>query len=114
MQGWIFTSYVCMGSLLAITGVRQFMIEPFEPAWLNATWFFVQILPLLVTLPALMSGSLRGTFVLCMASLLYFVHGTMVIFEPELRVLGIIEAVFALGLCAATSYIVRGFLNARE
>ena len=111
VQGWIFTSYICMGSLFAITGVRQFFIEPFEPAWLNAAWFFVQVLPLLATLPSLMSGSVRGTFILSMAALLYFIHGTMVIFEPALRVLGIVEAVFALGLCAAASYVVRGLRN---
>ena len=107
MQGWLFSTYLCLGSLFALTGLRQIFIEPLDDLVLNLAWFGVQVLPLLVPLPGVLRGSIRATFLLCMVSLLYFIHGTMVVFEPELRVLGLVEAVFALGLCAATSFVVR-------
>lgn len=107
VQGLMLLTYVCVGSLFAITGVRQLLLAPWDNTLANLVWFVIQVLPLLATLPGLMRGQIRSTFLLCLFALLYFVHGIMVIFEPELRPLGIVEACFALGLCTTTTYLVR-------
>ena len=107
MQGWIFSTYVAMGSLISLTGLRQIFIQPLPDTWLNLIWFVIQILPLLLLLPGLMSGSLRSTFLLCLASLLYFIHGVMACFDPAIRILGAVEIVFSLALCATTAFLVR-------
>ncbi len=73
----------------------------------NIIWFIVQILPLLVTLPGLITGQVRSTFVLCLVSLLYFIHGVLLAFESENVIFGWMEIVFALGLCGSTAMLVR-------
>lgn len=84
----------------------------------NIVWFIVQILPLLVTLPGLITGQVRSTFVLCLVSLLYFIHGVLLAFEPGGQVdlsnalMGTIEIIFALGLCGSTAMLVRKFREA--
>lgn len=107
MQGWLLSSFICLGSLIALTGLKQFLLAPVTDPLPNTLWFIAQILPLLAPLPGLMSGSIRATFVLCMASLLYFMHGVVVCFEPGMVLYGSSEIVFSLGLCATTAILVR-------
>ncbi|MEM7077786.1 MAG: DUF2069 domain-containing protein [Pseudomonadota bacterium] len=107
MAGWIFTNLVMVGSIIALTGLRQFFIDPLGDTTSNAIWFFLQILPLLLPLPGMLSAKLRSSFVMCLVSMLYFVHGVMYAFDPHLQLLSILEIIFALGLCAATTMLVR-------
>lgn len=107
MRGWLFVALLLLGSLVAITGLRQFFIEPLATAHVNVTWFVIQLLPLLLPLPGLLRFKLRSTFVLCMTSMLYFIHGVLIVFDPHMRVLGAWEIFFALGLCAVTALLVR-------
>ena len=44
MQGWLFLTFIMVGSLLGITGLRQFFIDPLPTTPLNAVWFFIQVL----------------------------------------------------------------------
>ena len=96
-----------MGSLVAMTGLRQFLFDALESSGPNVAWFIVQVIPLLVPLPGLLSGRILATFTVCMASLLYFVHGVMAAFDPNFLVYGLFEIGFALGLCASTSMLLR-------
>ncbi len=110
-QGALFICFGLMGSLIALTGLRQFFIAPlpedvFSPV-INTLWFFLQVLPLLVFLPGLLRLQLRSTFLLCLASLLYFIHGVLDLFDPQLIWMGALEIVLALGLCGLTAYMVR-------
>lgn len=107
MQGYIFIAYACVGSLFALTGLHQFFLNPDPSLWVNLVWFALQVLPLVIFVPSLMSGAVRSTLMLCLASLLYFVHGVIVCFEPNGGFLGATEIVFALTLCLVTAYIVR-------
>ncbi len=107
MQEWLFTTYVCTGSLFAIVGLNQFVLFPAPTTIENTIWFGIQVLPLLLPLPATMSGSIKGTFTLCMVSLLYFIHGVLLSFDEGGLAMGLIEITFALGLCAATAFLVR-------
>ncbi len=96
-----------MGSLVAVTGLRQFFADPIENASVNAAWFVIQLTPMLVTLPGVLRGALNPVFILCLASTLYFIHGVMLAFDPELWAFGWAEIAFSLGLCAATAKMVR-------
>ena len=107
MKGWLFIALLLLGSLVALTGLRQFFLEPLASTGTNIAWFIIQLLPLLVPLPGLLRVQLRSTFVLCITSLLYFIHGVLIAFDPDKQLLGGFEIVFALGLCAVTTLLVR-------
>ena len=107
MQGWLFLTFIMIGSLIGVTGLRQFFIEPLPTTALTATWFFLQILPLLVCLPSALRGHLKGMFFLCLISILYFVHGVLIVFDPALFYWAVAELFFALSLCAITALYVR-------
>jgi len=107
VKGWLFLSLMMVGSLFAMTGLRQFFIEPLEDPGVNAAWFLIQLLPLLLPLPGMLRGNLRPTFFMCMSSMLYFIHGVLVVFDPDLLVFGLFEILFSLGLCGATAVLVR-------
>ncbi|NKC01057.1 MAG: DUF2069 domain-containing protein [Pseudomonadales bacterium] len=107
MQGWLFLSYVALGSLFALTGLRQFFIAPLADLGPNVIWFAIQVAPLVLTLPGMLAGTIRSTFLLCLGSLLYFVHGVVVVYDGGLVVIGSFEIAFALTLCGTTAFLVR-------
>ena len=107
MKGWLFIALILLGSLVALTGLRQFFIEPLPTTSVNVTWFVIQLLPLLAPLPGLLRLRLQSTFVLCMTSTLYFIHGVLLAFDVNMRVFGSFEIFFALALCATTALLVR-------
>ncbi len=107
MGGWLFLSFVGLGSLIGLTGIRQLLLEPLPSPGFNVVWFGLQVLPLLVCLPSLLRGEVIGTFLLSLLSLLYVVHGVMLAFEGTWLALGLIEVFFALGLCGSTAVLVR-------
>ena len=98
---------MCAGSLFALTGLRQFFLEPLGDAGANLVWFLLQVLPLVLPLAGVIRGGLRSTFFLCMASTLYFIHGVLIVFDAGYHLLGASEILFALGLCAVTAMMVR-------
>lgn len=107
MTPWLFATLLMTGSLFAMTGLRQFFIEPLTSTGTNTVWFVIQVLPLLLPLPGTLLRNLRSTFILCLVSTLYFVHGVLVVFDPSLRVFGAFEIFFALALCGTTTMLVR-------
>ena len=107
MQGWLFLTFVMIGSLIGVTGMRQFFVEPLPDPSVNATWFVLQILPLLLCLPAALRGQLKGMFFLCLVSTLYFIHGVLIVFDPALFYWAVAELFFSLALCGITALFVR-------
>jgi len=107
MRGWLLVALLLLGSIVALTGLRQFFIEPLATSGVNFTWFVVQLLPLLAPLPGLLRLKLRSIFVLCMTSTLYFIHGVLLVFDPGMRLMGSFEIFFALGLTAVAALLVR-------
>ncbi len=107
MKGFLFLALVLVGSIVALTGLRQIFLQPLADGTVNLVWFALQILPLLLTLPGLLRLEIRSAFMLCMVSLLYFIHGVLIIFDPPTQLLGAFEICFALGLCGVTAWMVR-------
>lgn len=107
MRGWLFLSLICAGSLLAVTGLRQFFIEPLSTSLSNSVWFLIQVLPLLLPLPGALRGQLRSMFLLCLVSSLYFIHAVLVINDEPLFLIASAELLFSLGLAVCTAVFVR-------
>ena len=107
LRGWLFVALLLIGSLVALTGLRQFFIEPLATTSSNVIWFVVQLLPLLLPLPGVLLLHLRAVFMLCLATMLYFIHGVYVVSDPKLAVVGGVEIGCALVLCAVSALMVR-------
>ena len=107
MKGWLFIALLAVGSLFALTGLRVFFVEPLASPGPNLVWFILQILPLLLPLPGVLRGQIRATFILCLVSLLYFIHGVLLAYEGTLQWLGAWEIGFSLLLCGTTTLLVR-------
>ena len=112
MQHWRLSSYICLSSILVLTGLRQFYVSPLEDTMANTLWFFIQVTPLILPLSGLLKNSIRSTLLISLASLLYFMHGVVKVYEGSGVVIGGFEIVFALGLCVSTSFVVRGLREA--
>lgn len=107
MKGLQFICLLMIGSLFAITGLRQFFVEPLAGTVANALWFAVQVLPLLLVLPGVLRGGSRGYFYAILASSLYFIHGTMEAATSDMRTLALWETGFSVVLIATASLAMR-------
>lgn len=107
MKGLQFLALIMLGSLFAVTGLRQFFVEPLDDALSNTLWFAIQVLPLLVVLPGLLRGSHRGYFYAILAATLYFIHGTMEAATADQRLLALWETGFAVALIAVACLAMR-------
>ena len=107
LLGLMFLSYLLIGSLVALTGMRQLFVEPLANTGTNIAWLLIQLLPLLAPLPGVMRARTRSFFILSLTSLLYFVHGVLVVFDDHLRWFGAFEILCSLALCALATIFVR-------
>lgn len=96
-----------IGSLLALTGVRQFFVQPLATPGVNALWFSIQVLPLLAVVPGVLLLRPRSHLLAALASTLYFVHGVLLAATAPLRALGLWEAGLSVALLVAGSYAAR-------
>ena len=107
MSGLIFLTLVASGSLVGITGLRHFFLDPTDSSGVNWLLFVIQILPLLAVLPGLLRASHRSAVIAALVAMLYFIHGVWLAATPELRVVGLIEVGVALALVVSSSYLAR-------
>ncbi|MEQ8859641.1 MAG: DUF2069 domain-containing protein [Pseudomonadales bacterium] len=107
MKGLQFLALALTGSLFAVTGLRQFFVEPLDDAVSNAAWFVLQVAPLLLVLPGILRGSHRGYFYAIFAASLYFIHGTMEAATADQRTMALWETGFAVGLITVASLAMR-------
>lgn len=107
VRGYLFLTFLCIGSLFALVGLKQFFMQPLDNSTSNGIWFLLQVLPLLLLIPGLLRvgpGRGRLAFFFCaMAGMLYFIHGVWSAVTPELRTWALWETAFALGLTALGS-----------
>lgn len=107
LRGLQFLCLLWIGSLFALTGLRQFFVEPLESSGSNLIWFAIQVLPLLLILPGILRLIPRSYLLASLAAMLYFCHGVLQAVDPEDRVLGLWEVGFALALVLTASFAVR-------
>lgn len=107
MKGLQFLALVMLGSLFAITGLRQYFVEPLDDTLSNTLWFAIQVLPLLLVLPGILRGSHRGYFYAILAATLYFIHGTMEAATADQRLLALWETGFAVALITVACLAMR-------
>jgi len=102
-----FVCVLLIGSLFALTGLRQFFVQPLASPTSNTLWFVIQVLPLLAVVPGVLRLRARSHLLAALASTLYFVHGVLLCATPQLRALGLWEIVFSVALLVAGSYAAR-------
>ncbi len=107
LRGIQFLCLLAIGSLFALTGLRQFFMEPLANPGPNTLWFVIQVSPLLAVLPGILRQSARSYLLAALAAMLYFCHGVLVAITPDLRTFGFWEVGFALGLVLFASFAVR-------
>lgn len=107
MRGWQFIALLLAGSLFALTGLRQFFIEPLETTLPNLVWFALQVLPLVVVLPGFLALRTRSAFYLILAAMLYFIHGVLEASTPEMRLLAGVEIAISVALIGISTWMLR-------
>jgi uncharacterized membrane protein len=107
VKGLQFLSLLCVGSLFALTGLRQFFMQPLAGSFTNTVWFLIQVAPLLLILPGVLRISARGFFFAILAAMLYFIHGVMEAATPALRTWALWEVGFATALITVSSLAMR-------
>ncbi len=106
MAGLQFLALLCIGSLFALTGLRQFFIDPLPAANINVIWFGLQVLPLVAVLPGVLRRHGRGFFYAALTALLYFVHGVLATSAGQ-QALGLAETGLSIGLLAVAFFALR-------
>jgi len=106
-RGWLFIALLLIGSLFALTGLRQFFIQPLATTSSNVVWFLIQVSPLLIILPGLLSVSTRSAFYAIVVALLYFIHGVLIAATEPLRWFGVVEIIVACALIADATWLLR-------
>ncbi len=96
MKGLQLISLLLIGSIFALTGLRQFFVSPLQGAVLNLLWFLAQVLPLLFLLPGILRLRARAYFFAAMVSMLYFIHGILLTIMPDSRAMGLWEVGLAM------------------
>jgi uncharacterized membrane protein len=107
VKGLQLACLLLIGSLFALTGLRQFFVEPLDGPLPNTLWFVIQVAPLLAVLPGVLRGRHRGYFFAVLAASLYFVHGTLEAASVDQRQMGLWEVGFAVALVAVASAAMR-------
>lgn len=98
---------LALGSIFALTGLRQFFVEPLASSSSNLIWFGIQVLPLLLVLPGLLRLAPRSYLLAILAAMLYFCHGVLQAVSAEDRLLGLWEVGFSLALILTASFALR-------
>jgi uncharacterized membrane protein len=107
LRGLQFLTLFCIGSLFALTGLRQFFVEPLASANTNLIWFGIQVLPLLLVLPGVLRLTPRSYLFAILAAMLYFCHGVLQAVSLEDRLIGLWEVGFSLALVLTASFALR-------
>jgi uncharacterized membrane protein len=110
----LFVCMLLMGSLLALTGMRQFFIQPLASTQSNIIWFAVQVAPLLVIVPGLLRLHYRSAFFAILVASLYFIHGVLLAVDASTRALGFTEVGISLALVLTATYLLRGLRAAQQ
>ncbi len=107
VQLLLFGCLLLLGSLFALTGLRQFLLEPLESTQSNVIWFVIQVLPLVLVLPGMLRLTARVYFFAVLVAALYFIHGILLMVGEALRTVGIWETGLSLALILAATYMLR-------
>jgi uncharacterized membrane protein len=107
LRGLQFLTLLAIGSLFALTGLRQFFVEPLASESSNLIWFGIQVLPLLLVLPGVLRLTPRSYLFAILAAMLYFCHGVLQTVSLEDRVMGLWEVAFSLALVLTASFALR-------
>jgi uncharacterized membrane protein len=107
VQGLQFLCLISIGSLFALTGLRQFFVDPLANPVPNLIWFIIQVLPLLLVLPGVLKLRPRSYLLGALGAMLYFSHGVLLTVSPEHLAMGLWEVGIALALVVSATLVLR-------
>jgi uncharacterized membrane protein len=107
-RGLQFLSFLCAGSIVGLTGLRQLFIDPLEDPTDNLIWFAIQVLPIALVVPGMLRHGPRSYLFAALAAMLYFCHGVLLVVTPEQRMLGLFEVGFSVALVVTATLALRG------
>jgi uncharacterized membrane protein len=102
-----FALLIWLGSLFALLGLERFVFDPLRTGLATLALFLFEVLPILVCAPLAVRRPARGAFWVSLAALIYFTDGVVAAFDPDRRLLGAIEIVFALGTFVTALLLLR-------
>ena len=100
-------SLVSLGSVFSVLALYRYFVDPFDSLLISTSMLILQAAPLLVLVFGVVFLRSRQIFYLAMVSLLYFMHGIVLMVLPESRGFGLAEVIFALVLCVSSAYLVK-------
>ena len=100
-------SLVSLGSIFSVLALYRYFFDPFDSLLISTFMLLLQVAPLLALVFGVVLLRSRQIFYLAMVSLLYFMHGIVLMVLPESRAFGLAEVIFALVLCVSSSYLVK-------
>ena len=100
-------SLISLGSIFSVLALYRYFVDPLDTLMVSTAVLLLQVAPLLVLVFGVIFLHSRKIFYLAMVSLLYFMHGIVLMVLPESRAFGLAEVVFALVLCVSASYLVK-------
>ena len=112
MRGLQFLTLLAAGSLFALTGLRQFFVEPLDDPLSNLIWFVIQSLPILLVIPGLLQLQARSFLLAALGGMLYFSHGVLLTVTPERMSLGLWEVGIALAYILIATFTLRAINRA--
>ena len=89
------TLLLWVGSLFALLGMQRFFVEPLPSVPATIAVFIGQVAPLLIVTPGALRTGSRGPLWVCLAMLLYFVHGVWQWTSPNAHLIGFLEVIFS-------------------
>ena len=92
-----FTLLLWIGCLFALVGMQRFFFDSLPSPMATIAVFIIQVAPLLLVTPAALRTGSRGPLWVCLAMLLYFVHGVWQWSTPATRLFGSLELIFSVG-----------------
>ncbi len=100
-------SLISLGSIFSVLALYRYFVDPLGSLLASTTVLLLQMAPLLFLVFGVIFLRSRQIFYLAMVSLLYFTHGVVQLVDPDSRVFGSAELVFALLLCISSAYLVK-------
>src|SRR3954466_9195116 len=98
---------IWVGSLFALLGLQRFFVAPLPSFAATLAVFIVELAPILIVTPMVLRGGARGPMWMCLVSILYFVHGVWQWSAPDMRLFGVLEVVFSVGVFVTALILAR-------
>ena len=99
-------SLVCFFGLVGLLGIYYLLVADLHGArpWVI---LLIELIPLLLMAPGMLSGSARGHSWMCFVVNLYFIKGALAAYDPNRQMFGVLEMFASLAVFTSSLLYVR-------